>query len=479
MKQTDVTKSRRNMGKVLLLFSVAFIFLISYFVYSVTTYGQQWFSDAHNPRLSSQRANVNTGDILDRNGVKLAHSDGENRLYHESANVRRACAHVVGDNYGMTTGAESLYAQYLLGFNTNILQRVYQTVSGEPERGDDVVLTIDAQLSAYAYQLLGGNSGSIIVTNYRTGEILCEVSSPNFDPNQMEQAIEQAEAAETDSDSPGGMFVNRATMGKYPPGSVFKIVTALSAIRYRPELLEKSYHCTHEPYVVNGVQMNCYNKQSHGEVGFERAFALSCNKYFAQLAVELGNGALTQTAQSLGFNDQTLLDDFVLYSSNYSAGTSDSDLAFSAIGQFEDIVTPMHVNMITMGIANGGAIMEPRLLLEATDGRTQSYQMKIKELERPLSDYEADTLASMMIACVENGTGAAAGVAGFSVGGKTGTAEVSTDKSKDPHSWFTGFVQDEGHPIAITVVVENAGAGSARATPLAGQVLARAIELGY
>jgi peptidoglycan glycosyltransferase len=146
-------------------------------------------------------------------------------------------------------------------------------------------------------------------------------------------------------------------------------VTAAAALKYRPDLLDMTYTCTEEPLIINGVKMNCYHNTAHGTLDLEQAFAKSCNKYFAQLALEIGSDTLQRTAEDLGFNEDFLLQDFILYSSSYSTGESDSDFAFSAIGQFEDTVTPMHMNMITGSIANGGTMMEPRLLEQALNAR--------------------------------------------------------------------------------------------------------------
>lgn len=475
MKQIGMNKSRKNMGFILGVFSLAFIFLISYFIYSTLNYGQQWFTNAYNPRLSSQRAKVTTGKILDRNGVVLASSDGQTRSYNEDETLRRAVSHVVGDSYGMTNGAESYFAPYLLGFNSSIVDRLYASFSGSSGQGDDVVLSIDAQLSSYAYQLLGGANGAIVLSNYKTGEILVSVSSPTFDPENMDQYKTADETQTTES----GALVNRVTMGKYTPGSVFKIVTAAAALKYRPDLLDMTYTCTEEPLIINGVKMNCYHNTAHGTLDLEQAFAKSCNKYFAQLALEIGSDTLQRTAEDLGFNEDFLLQDFILYSSSYSTGESDSDFAFSAIGQFEDTVTPMHMNMITGSIANGGTMMEPRLLEQALNSRDTTYTFKTAQLKTALSSEVAAALEDLMVACVETGTGSSAAVNGLRVGGKTGTAEVSTDDSKAPHSWFTGFIGDDDHPIAITVVVEHGGAGSSVAAPIAGKILARAVEAGY
>ena len=472
MKQPDIRKTKKNMGRMLVLFVTAFAFLIGYFVYSSLTYGQQWFTNAYNPRLASQREKVSTGSILDRNGVVLASSNGEERVYNSDSDIRLGLAHVVGDCYGMTTGAESYFAPYLLGFNTNVFERIYMGLQGEEVRGDDVLLTVDAELSAYAYQLMEGKHGAVVVSNYQTGEVLSSVSLPTFDVNNIE-------AVQDDSDnSEMGPLVNRATMGRYTPGSIFKTVTALAAIRDNNSMIYEEYTCA-GAITINGVRVTCYHDTQHGTLDFEEAYAVSCNKYFAELAVNLGWEKLTEAAESLGFNEDFIISDFILYSSSYSAGESDSDLAFSAIGQYTDTITPMHANMIVSMIANGGTMMEPKLLKEARNSRTTDYTLSSSVFKSTMTQQEAQQLEEMMLECVASGTGRSAAVSGVSVAGKTGTAEVTTDGSKAPHSWFTGYIADDDHPIAITVVVENGGAGSSVATPIAGKILAKAISLGY
>ncbi len=142
-------------------------------------------------------------------------------------------------------------------------------------------------------------------------------------------------------------------------------------------------------------------------------------------------------------------------------------------------MTPMHMLLLTAGIANGGEIMEPKLLLNVqTAGGSNAYSMQSKSYKRVLSESEAKLLREYMVKAVESGTGRNARVSGVTVGGKTGTAEVSSGEAR-PNAWFVGFVEDAEHPLAICVVLERGGSGGSNAAPIAGRVLKRAIELGY
>lgn len=465
---------KRNIRIMLTTFLALFAVLTVYLAFSVLTYGERWSANPYNPRIASQKSQVKAGDILDRNGVTLATTDADGeRVYSSDTQTRKALSSVVGDSSGMTTsGAETFMANYLLGFNDNVIERFYQEITGAKREGSDVELTVDSALSTYAYNLLGSYRGAAVVMNYETGEILASVSAPGYDPNDMDQYKDD----QNNEDSP---LVNRATMGRYTPGSVFKIITAAAALENYPDALTRTYTCTGELPVGDTVITDA-NGEVHGELDLKEAFTVSCNNTFATIGMDLGADKIKSEAEKFGFNKNFLFPELVLYSSSYKTSTKKSDVGWSAVGQYKDLVTPLHMCMITAAVANDGVMMEPKLLKNLVNVRGYDYQeLTPSEYSQPLSAKNARTLQDMMVSVVQSGTGTRARVSGWTVGGKTGTAQVSESEEISPNAWFVGFVEDKDHPLCIAVVLENAGSGGTKAAPIAGNILKKAKELGY
>jgi peptidoglycan glycosyltransferase len=503
-----------------------FSVLCVYLIYIVTAYGTRWFTTPYNSRIASQKTTVRAGDIKDRNGLTLASEDEEgNRVYIEDRSSRRASSHVIGDNYGQVFGAETFYAEYLLGFDQNLYERVYQAVNGKRRKGSDVRLTVDGKLNDYVYDMMDYYRGAVIVMNYKTGEILASVSQPTFDPKYMEDYL-SGEKELADS-----AMVNRVTMGKYTPGSVFKLITLTAALRYIPNVEERIFHCggplvfdrktgsyiedvqispeeeklfvsepgesdageTPDPGTENVADRSAeppinekyslvrdYHGDYHGDITLKEALEVSCNTTFGRLAMEVGTDRLAKVAREFGIGEDYLFDDMMVYSSSYTKADTNLNLAWSGVGQYKDIMTPLQMCMISSCIANEGVMMEPKLLrMVITSQNTISKSVEPKVLSRPFRTNEAELLRDYMMSVVENGTGKRAKIGNYKVGGKTGTAEVSGNKGVEAHAWFTGFVYNDDHPLAICVILEKAGSGGSVAAPIAGKILKKAIELGY
>lgn len=454
---------RRNISILLVVFVLMFTGLIAYLGYAVFMYGERWFVTPYNPRIQNMKTTVEAGDILDRAGRALLYTEDGEREYISNKDRRMAVAHIVGDSYGMTYGAQTFYAKYLFGFDKGTITRIVDAVSGSERKGSDITLTIDAKLSASAMDALDGRNGSVVVMNYKTGEILASVSSPSFDPADMSEFLEGGGGSE---------LVNRAFTGLYPPGSIFKMVTAAAMIEN--DMADFKTDCKGSTTIA-GHKITCWD--DHGEVDLEDAIEHSCNVYFAEASEELGIRALKAEADKFLFNKELLFDDVVMEESVYEAPDNKIDLAWSSIGQYHDLITPLHACMIAGSIANDGVMMEPKLLLKVTDGTKQTYMLEPKSAATPTSD--SQVLKDMMISVVKNGTGKGAAVKGYTVGGKTGTAEIAGEEENAAHAWFIGFLADEDHPLAIAVIMEKAGSGGKNAAPAAGKVLEKAIDLGY
>ncbi len=451
MKKMDTM--HRNIRVSLGIFIVLFTILIAYMGYSVVAYGGRWYATPYNARLRSAISTANGGTIYDAKGIALAWTEGGTRRYNADKDIRRACSHVVGDIYGKSMGAETLFAKYIYGISKNILERLDDILVGRENEGYDITLTIDAELSSYIYENMHGRNGAVVVLNYKTGEILASVSILTFDP----ATVGSEEPADTS-------LVDRATMGRYPPGSIMKIVTASAAIE---DGVDQTYTCTGED-ILDGQKVTCLH--AHGTLTLQEAFAVSCNTYFANLSVRLGAKRLLRQAEKFGFNADFNFSDITLYKSTFAVSDSAGDVAWAGIGQYNDLITPMHAAMIAGSIANGGIMMEPKLL-KAVDSTYSGFACTPTVYKQVLDSNTAAILKEYMRLVVEEGTGASAAVDGVAVYGKTGTAEYTEEGETKNHSWFIGFT-DGDYPYAVAIVFEGAGFGSAYAAPMAAKIFA-------
>lgn len=463
---------RRNMRLVGSLLILLFLLMAIYFCYSVYFYGGRWFANPYNPRISSQKQDVVAGKITDRDGVVLAYTnDNGQRSYASSASLRRAVSHVVGDSNGqVANGVETFHAQYLLGFKAGFLDRLLGALDGEPHKGDDVQLTLSSKLNAYiSEQFPGGKKGAVVVLNYKTGDILAMVSKPDFDPLTITDDIA----------GDNGELLNRATQGRYPPGSTFKIITQACGYQNFADILSRTFYCTGALPVQNTIVTDASLAQ-HGEQNVQRAFANSCNNAFAALTLELGYDLMSKTATAFGFNDNPLFQDLVVYNPSYPGDDKGpDDLAWSGVGQGRVLTTPIHMAMVAGAVANGGTMMEPRLLRQVTGSKGQARSLPGPKVYRTVCDeWIAYQLKEDMVTVVTSGTGTRARISGLRVGGKTGSAEASDDKTMETHAWYAGFIDDDRHPLAVAVLVEYGGSGGQVAAPLASKVLKKAVELG-
>ncbi len=455
---------RRNIRTLMIVFTVMFAGLVVYLGYVVMMYGERWFVTPYNPRIQNIESTVKAGNLLDRTGRKLLYTnDNGDRVYLDDDDRRESIAHIIGDSYGMTYGAQTMFAKYLFGFDKDTFTRIVDIVSGEERRGGDVTLTIDAKLSERALEALDGYNGAIVVMNYKTGEILASVSSPTFDPTNMDKFLEGGGESE---------LVNRAFTGLYPPGSTFKLVTAAALIENGMANFEATCNGSTQ---IGGGTIVCTGVHEHEDL--EDAIRHSCNVYFAEAAQALGKEAIAKEANKFLFNNDMLFDDVIMGESVFETADTDVNVSWSAIGQYHDLITPLHACMIAAAIANDGTAMEPKLLYSVNYGDTQTLTLTPKVAAKLMDD--TSLLREMMIAAVIDGTGKKAAIDGYTVGGKTGTAEVADKEGNAEHAWFIGFIDDAKHPLAIAVVMEKAGSGSGHAAPAARRVLSKALDLGY
>ncbi len=378
------------------------------------------------------------GTILDRNGVVLYTSDDSGFSFAEDWSTRVACYHLIGDTAGnIRTGALRQFRDKLAG---------YSFIEGATS-GQTISLTVDSALNVAAYSALAGRNGAVILMDYTTSEILCMVSSPGDDP------------ANPTSTPAEGTYLNKCLSSSFTPGSVFKLVTLAAAIDNIPDLFERSLWCEGS-MIVDGAKLTCTG--NHGSQTIEQALANSCNCAFGTLALELGPDIMAEYAEKLGITAPLTLDGMDVLPGSFTKGEEGSvGLAWSGVGQYEDLVCPYAMVRYVAAIANGGSVYEPTLLGRGTLD---------KETEL-LSASTAQKISEMMNYNVQNAYGSWV-FPGLNVSAKTGTAEVGDGTS---HAWMTGFLNDPEHPYAFVVILEHAGGGLANAGPVANAVLQAAV----
>lgn len=423
--------------------------------------GASWVAFPVNSHVYSN-GELAAGRVVDRNGELLAYTtSGGYRAFSDDYYTRRATLHVVGDAQGnIGTGLLNSFDNELMGYN--VVSGVY-SVSG---RGNTLTTTIDASLCETALDALGYNNGAVVVFNYETGEIICMVSSPGFDPNDPPDLGDDESGSRYD-----GAYINRGLSSTFAPGSIFKIVTAWAALEQLDDIEDTFYyHCTGS-YEIGYDTITCTS--AHGDVDFGDALGKSCNGAFAQLALMLGGNTLESYAARAGLLDSFKVDDIRVPAGHFEPAET-SDLAWSGIGQYTDLVNPLAMARFMGAIANGGAVVDPRLVDSVkTPAGLPAGLYGAGAKHRYLSAESAETLKQMMRYNVtqyyDDGR-----FYGLELGAKSGTAEVADGKS--PHAWFVGFLDDPENPLAFAVIVENGGWGLSVAGAVAGEVLQAAVN---
>lgn len=421
-----------------------------------------------NPRTVLASRSILRGEIFDRNGVPLVVNQSDRQGAVSQHYMLPSLAQVVGYNssrYGRT-GLESSFNQYLDG-SIGIVPGLpaLEKLLGIPRRGDALTLTIDAKMQQYAAQLLGQHHGAIIVLNPKTGAIHAMVSTPYFDPNNLDAKWKTLVA------DPYHPLLNRATQAVYPPGSVFKLVTAAAALETGLETPTSQFTCFGD-WVIQGFHISCENPQIPPQLTFQRALELSANAIYAQVAYRMGSQTLERYAQRFGFDTVPPIGLPVTPSTLKDTSTPWTSplLASTGFGQGQLQVTPLQLALITEAIANGGTIMTPYLVDHATSPQgVIVYQHTPEPWRRAISPQTASTLTQMMVGVVNNGSGYNARIPGIVVAGKTGTAQVGG--AAKPHAVFVCFAPAQNPRLAVVVLVESAGEGADAAAPIARALL--------
>lgn len=416
--------------------------------------GGEWVIFPGSPHVYTG-GNLDTGTVTDRDGeVLLSQSDGT-RTYAADPLLRRATLHLLGDRDGYIGGRVlGEYAAQLVGYDP--VNGVYGSSGGGLLR-----MSISARAQMAALEALDGRAGTVGVYNYKTGEILCAVTSPTYDPDNVPDIANDTTGAYN------GVYVNRFFQSTYVPGSIFKLVTTAAALETIEDVEEQTFVCAGS-VTIGGDEVSCAGV--HGTLTLEQALAHSCNCAFAELAQQLGADTLMEYAKKLGVLDVYSFDGIETAPGSFDLTDAEaSEVSWAAIGQYTDLVNPCGYMVLMGAIAGGGTAAQPRLVnaVLSESGRAV-YTPSVRMTEQLLRPETAARLGEMMRGNVVTSYGASQ-FGDLTVCAKSGTAEVGEGLS--PHATFAGFVADEDCPLAFIVVVENAGAGSSVCAPIAAEVL--------
>lgn len=463
-KNAQDPKANKGILAVTYLVVGIFLWMIGYYGYFMQVKSESVINNSYNARLDSFSDRILRGEILSNDGRVLAETkvgeDGsEQRVYPYGP----LFAHVVGYSDHGKTGLEALANFYLLSSHTNLVEKTMNELADVKNMGDHVVTTLDVDLQKLASDALGDRKGAVIAMEPDTGKILAMVSKPGFDPNTLNADWDGL----ISGDNKEAQLLNRATQGLYPPGSTFKIVTALAYMRENPDQWQAFHFDCDGKYEIEDYTISCYHGNAHGNQTFEQAFANSCNGAFASLGLELLPGSMKTLSDQLLFQKELPLSLAYNKSSFVMGSSADTwEILQTSIGQGSTQMTPIHNAMLTAAIANGGVLMKPYLI-----DRVENVMNEEVKKFLPISSgslmtaEEAEALSGLMRQVVEIGTGSAVRTEAYTVAGKTGSAEFET--GKETHAWFTGFAPAEDPELVVTVVAEEAGSGGKVAAPIA------------
>lgn len=464
----------QNIKKVLFVFLICFIGLISYLTYFEFNTAPGIVNNPLNKRLWAQRNAVLRGTIYDRDMQPLTKSERINELTQKRQYTAGALfSHVLGyvdAKYGIT-GLEKKYDSELMSDNEkfNIFGLMGTSDTKKEKVGNNLVTTVDSKLQKVASDALGSRKGAVVVLNPKTGEILSMVSKPSFDPNNLKDTWSSI------VNNPDRPLLNRAVSGLYPPGSTFKTITAITALENMKDVKTRIFKDNGKLTFNDKEAITNFDGEVNGNLNIKDAFVYSSNVVFGTLGLELGNDKLKTTAEKFFFNKNTPADGIIIDNSRFPTYKQNEkgNIAQSAIGQSGVLATPVEMAMVASTIANGGIMMEPYLVGKVLDKDSKTVKnIEPKAIGQIISKDIADTLKDYMRAVVTSGTGTAADVKGMNVCGKTGTADHSDNgKVSDPHSWFIAFAPYENPTIAIAVIVEDGGQGGGAAAKIARAVL--------
>jgi peptidoglycan glycosyltransferase len=447
-----------------------------------------------NPAVIAIARRALRGPIVDRNDRWLARSERDRNGEALREYRDQSLSHVVGyasRQYG-TTGLERAYNAELIGLSSDALGGLLSKFDTTPNEPLGLKTTLDLRLQRAAVDGLGRDHGAVVMLDPTTGEVLALASTPTYDANGIADPDTAAATFAALRDDDSDPLLPRATLGRYVPGSVFKVVTAVAGLdsgRIEPSTtFPEQPQAEQDGLLVEGFRIRDGHHPQTGntELALTGATEVSCNIWYALAGLQTGGDRLVQGAAEMGFGEQLPFDlptavSRVTNGDGNGAGgfADDVELASASFGQGETFVTPLQMALVASTVANDGVLMAPHLVSALTGGGPGTRSIDPSVWRRVLSGGDAQAVQEAMQQAVEGDLGreftAGAKVAGVPTAGKSGTAELGG--KGEPHSWFIGFAPVENPKIAIAVLVERGGRGGERAAPLAGALMSRYFEL--
>ncbi len=427
---------------------------LGFFLFEYVTRAESWIVSPGSPHVFNS-SNIGTGRVVDRSGELLLDLT-ENRTYAESTRVRKATLHWLGDRQGrISAPAIAHYGKEMTGYDLIDGLYNYGDASGLAQ------LTISAQVQAAALKAMGDQKGTIAVYNYKTGEILCAVTTPTYDPDD----VPDVEADETGAYE--GIYLNRFVQSVYIPGSIFKIVTTAAALEHIPDILDRTFTC--EGVYKYGIdKVSC--EKAHGTKNLQQALASSCNCIFGQIANLIGAENLQKSADHFLITEPVKFDGVTTAKGNFDlTDAAPVEIAWGGIGQYTDQINPCRFMTFLGAIAGGGEAAQPHLVASVRLGDETTYKAQPKSTGRLMDEEIALTLQNYMRRNVKEVYGAGK-FGDLTVCAKSGTSQLGGGQKSN--AMFAGFVTDEAYPLAFIVVVENGGYGASTCTPIISKVLA-------
>lgn len=469
-----------RLTRTVFLFTALFAVLIGNITYIQVIKASEYQDMASNNHTINKARFIKRGSIITADGLTLAESiqqaDGTYARSYPNGNL---AAHVVGyysQQYG-TMGIENTQNDTLTGSKDySSWQNALNSLAGISEPGNSVQLTIDSRIQRAAEQALAGRVGAIVALDPRSGAVLAWASAPTFDNTNIQAAIEAANA----SGGADTSMYDRATLALYTPGSTFKVLTLASALENGLATLDTIYDSPGR-MEIGGADVVSIGERGHGKISLAKAFALSSNTVFGQVADGLGAEKLVATARAFGYGQQLGLD-FTTAASVMPnpEEMTEWELAWAGAGQPVGQghtpgpqATVMQNALMAATIANNGIAMNPYVVSQilAPDG-TVLKTTRGHSLGQAVGSGTAEQVKQAMLDVVQNGTGSAAAIAGVKVAGKTGTAETN---NANANSTFVGFAPYDTPTVAIAVVIEQNAKGEESAAAVGGQVLRAAL----
>lgn len=433
---------------------------LSFFLKEYFEDASNWVIHGGNPHVypqTQQAVPAVKGNLVDRDGNLLLHI-GPFRTYSSDPAIRMAMLHWTGDRSGnIRDSLIRLYTAPMLD---------YDPINGIYNYGGQdgtMTLTLSATVQAAALKAMGDYKGTVAVYNYKTGELLCAVTTPTFDPDDV---------PDLSGDAYEGVYLNRFLQSAYIPGSIFKLITTAAALQEIDDIRQQTFTCTGS-YQFGPDRVTC--EIVHGELTLKTAMQRSCNCAYAQIALQLGNETLQRYVDAYRILDPVSFDGLKTVQGHMDLeNAAPVELAWSAIGQHKDQINPCAFLTFIGAIAGGGQAVQPYVVQSVQVGPKTTYSAATTYLGRIMPEETAAVLREFMRNNIVNQYGESQ-FHGLTVCAKTGTGQV--DGGKKPNATFSGFVADEEYPLAFVVFVEDGGYGKQVCMPIISAVLEACIAV--